>query len=106
MRGDEHDLVIGLDQELVDDLAVLGRAVEGFDALAAAVGLAVELDPGALAVAVARDDEHLAPVFAHDVERLHSVLAAQSNGANATAGPSHRAHGILIEADCEPSARR
>src|SRR5215472_15795557 len=67
LRRYDHDLVVRLHEQLLDDVAVLIGAVEGLDALAAAIRLAVVVDRRPLAVAVARDDKDLAPILPDDV---------------------------------------
>src|SRR5690348_2620880 len=95
----DHDLVVGLHEQLLDDIAVLLGAVERFDALTAAIRLAIVVDRRALAVAVARDDEDLSAILADDVHRDDVRTPGEAHGAHAAARAAHRANGLLIEAD-------
>src|SRR5207245_10420899 len=96
--GDQHHLVVVVDQHRADDLAVALGSLDRDYALAAAPVARVFAERRALAVAVRRGGEHGLLLVVRRQHAHHALALAQPHAAHAAGLAAHRPHVALLEA--------
>src|SRR5262245_19059237 len=96
--GDQHHLVVLVDQHRADDRAVALRDLDRDHALPAAAVARILGDRGALAVAVGGGGEHGTRLVLRREHAHHALLRAEFHAAHAGRLAAHWPHVALLEA--------
>src|SRR5260221_12971378 len=96
--GDQHHLVVVVDQHGADHLAVPLRGLDRDHALAAAAVARIFAERRALAEPVLGGGEHALAFVGAGEHADHALLIAEAHAAHAGRLPAHRSHVALLEA--------
>src|SRR3954464_6496647 len=96
-RGDEHHLVVVVDQHRANDRAVALGGLDGDDALPATTVARILAERRALAVAVLGGGENSLRLVVGGEHAPHALGFAQAHAAHARGLPAHRPHVALLE---------